>query len=195
MDFVNRLKKELTEGIVRSLLVDAGYRVVDFGIERQLREIECMKASEYLKLGFPPSLRYMPDLVVLDKGQTVKFFVEVKFRNGWTTDVFHEIEEQVKNLEELVLVFVNGKPPEDKRKLDSPSLNVRCCRLRYTCGVYEIQLIDESWYPVKMLRTENNQWWGMNLLQNIFVQFHDCSDNRTIAKAVGAIRQILSTSC
>jgi hypothetical protein len=34
MDFSNRLKKEMSEGIVRAVLEDAGYLVTDFGIEK-----------------------------------------------------------------------------------------------------------------------------------------------------------------
>nr|WP_279196851.1 hypothetical protein [Ralstonia mannitolilytica] len=34
MDFENRIKKEMTEGIVKAILEDAGYRVIDSGIEK-----------------------------------------------------------------------------------------------------------------------------------------------------------------
>lgn len=34
----------MTEGIVKAILEDAGYRVIDSGIEKVLREVSCMNA-------------------------------------------------------------------------------------------------------------------------------------------------------
>ncbi|WP_104565282.1 hypothetical protein [Ralstonia mannitolilytica] len=50
MDFENRIKKEMTEGIVKAILEDAGYRVIDSGIEKIIRELSCMSSFEYAKL-------------------------------------------------------------------------------------------------------------------------------------------------
>lgn len=192
MDFSNRLKKELTEGIVRSLLKDAGYRVIDFGIENTLREVECLNVSEYLKLCLPKSMRSMPDLVVMDRDQTIAYMVEVKYRNGWTVDLFYEIEEQVKTIGNVTLIYVNGFPPEDKRNLQSPSRNIRCCLLSHKNGEFLFQGVSGEWQPVNSLRTDENQWWGMNLLQNVFPLFHERNSEQTISKAVNAIRSVLT---
>jgi hypothetical protein len=37
MEFENRIKKGMTEGIVRALLDDAGYRVIEHGVEKTAR--------------------------------------------------------------------------------------------------------------------------------------------------------------
>lgn len=192
MDFGNRLKKELTEGIVRSLLKDAGYRVIDFGIENTLREVECLSVSQYLKLCLPDCMRSMPDLVVMDKDQTVSHMVEVKYRNGWTVDLFNDLEEQVRILKKMTLIYVNGLPPEDKRNLQSPSRNIRCCLLLHKEGEFLFQGVSGEWQPVNSLRTDENQWWGMNLLQNVFPLFHERNSEQTISKAVNAIRSVLA---
>ncbi|MBU9391491.1 hypothetical protein KTE71_28780, partial [Burkholderia multivorans] len=42
MSFTSRIKKEMTEGIVRAILEDAQYRVIDSGIEKVLRELSCL---------------------------------------------------------------------------------------------------------------------------------------------------------
>lgn len=192
MEFSNRLKKELTEGIVRSLLVDAGYRVIDFGIESTIREIESMKLEEYLRLSLPRNLRIMPDLVVMDRDQTMSFMVEVKYRNGWKIDLFEEIEEQVKTWGRIYLIYVNGAPPEDKKGLQSPSRNIRCCELTHHESVYCFTGLDGKLIPIDCLRADENQWWGMNLLQNLFPLFHEKNREQTIHHAVSTIRHILT---
>jgi len=39
MIFENRIKKEISEGLVRAVLVDAKYRVISAGIENIIREV------------------------------------------------------------------------------------------------------------------------------------------------------------
>lgn len=53
MDFANRIKKEMSEGVVRAILTHAGYRVVGLGVEKVVREVECLSAQEYIHLAFP----------------------------------------------------------------------------------------------------------------------------------------------
>ena len=50
MEFENRIKKEMTEGIVRALLDDAGYRAIEYGVEKTAREVTPMTREEYLRL-------------------------------------------------------------------------------------------------------------------------------------------------
>ncbi|MEE7546891.1 hypothetical protein HF319_07505 [Xanthomonas sp. Kuri4-1] len=61
MDFRNRIKKEITEGIVRAVLDDAGYRVIGCGIENVLRELSCLSALEYAGLDYPKAMRGILD--------------------------------------------------------------------------------------------------------------------------------------
>lgn len=134
----------------------------------------------------------MPDLVVMDRDQTIAYMVEVKYRNSWTVDLFYEIEEQVKTIGNVTLIYVNGFPPEDKRNLQSPSRNIRCCLLSHKNGEFLFQGMSGEWQPVNSLRTDENQWWGMDLLQNAFPLFHERNSEQTISKAVNAIRSVLA---
>lgn len=97
MEFDNRIKKEMTEGIVRAILEDAGYRVIDSGIEKVLRELSCMSSLEYTQLHFPQVYSSLPDFTVMDRQrqQTQKFLVEVKYRRQWSPALFSEIAQQV----------------------------------------------------------------------------------------------------
>lgn len=62
MEFQNRIKKELSEGIVKSILDDAGYRIIPPGIENLL-----------------------PDLTVMDREQSARHLVKAKWVQGIAT--------------------------------------------------------------------------------------------------------------
>lgn len=190
MDFQNRLKKELSEGIVKSLLKDAGYRVIDLGVESTLREVECLSVTDYFKLHISKGLRMLPDLWVMNKEQTIQYSVEVKYRSGWDVNLLKEMEDQVQQFEEIILIYVNGKAPETE--LDSPSRYIRCCRLKHHHGEYLFQSKNMGWQPVNQLRDDESQWWAMNLLQNLFPLFNENAGERTITRAVASIRSILN---
>jgi hypothetical protein len=61
MSFPSRIKKAMTEGIVRATLEDAHYRVIDSGIEKVLRELSCLNSVEYAALGYPDAMSHLPD--------------------------------------------------------------------------------------------------------------------------------------
>lgn len=85
--FSDRIKKEMTEGIVRAILEDAHYRVIDSGIEKVLRELSCLSAVEYKKLGYPDAMSNLPDFTVMNRDQTTKQLVEVKYRSNWSKKI------------------------------------------------------------------------------------------------------------
>ena len=116
MNFENRLKKELTEGVIRAILIDSGYRLIDSGIENIIREVTCLTAFEYSGLDIPKAIRSMPDFIVLDKEQKNKYLVEVKYRQKWDRAIFDEIEEQVKIFNEIILVYFNSAPERSNDK-------------------------------------------------------------------------------
>lgn len=190
MEFTNRLKKELSEGIVRSLLKDAGYRVIDLGIENTIRETECLSKTEYFNLNITKGLRMLPDLCVMDREQTLQYNVEVKYRSGWNLELFKDIEDQVKRFDEIILIYINGKAPETD--LDSPSRYIRCCKLKHLDGEYLFQSRNLDWQPVSQLREDENQWWAMSLLQNVFPLFNEKAREQTITNAIKTIRGILN---
>ena len=86
MDFESRIKKEMTEGIVKAIFEDVGYRVMDSGIEKILRELSCLSVAEYASLGYPGAMSMLPDFTVMDREQTVKYLVEVKYRSKWGSE-------------------------------------------------------------------------------------------------------------
>ncbi|KVG66125.1 hypothetical protein [Burkholderia pseudomultivorans] len=81
MDFENRIKKEMTEGIVKAILEDAGYRVIDSGIEKIIRELSCLPSFEYAKLAYPDAMSRLPDFTVMTKDQDEKYSVQLKYED------------------------------------------------------------------------------------------------------------------
>ena len=142
MKFQSGIKKELTEGIVRAHLDDAGYRVVDSGIENLVRELECPTALEYAGLDYPKAMRALPDLVVMNREQTTKYLVEIKYRGGWSLTVFDDIKEQVEIFTELTLIYLNSSPAVTTGQATGPSTYLRCYKLRANAEThaYEIEI-------------------------------------------------------
>src|SRR3989304_2978178 len=60
MDFENRLKRELSQGVFKCLLEDCGYRVIPLGIEAVIREIACLNKEAYKNLDFSDAVRFLP---------------------------------------------------------------------------------------------------------------------------------------
>ena len=193
MDTVNRLKKEMTEGIVRALLEDAGYRVIDSGIEKVLRELTCLTAEEYIHLQFPTAMRQLPDFVVMDRNQSIKFLVEVKYRKNWENCILTEIQDQVMKYKEMVLVVVNANPEDLPGKAStgpSPSSYLRCCRLRLRDECYELETNYKKWILIEKLESDPNVWWKLSPLQNVF-ELLKKTDRKTTTPAMQALEGIL----
>lgn len=194
MEFSNRIKKEMTEGIVRAILVDAGYRVISLGIESVVREIECLTALEYAGLDFPKAIRSLPDLLVMDKEQTDKNLIEIKYRSSWSATIFDEIEEQVHLYKQLVLIYLNSTPPLDGKEA-SPGSYIRCCHVRSNNNVVEAYLSSHNemkWVPRNEIGDHLGQWWGLKLIQDVLPKVNDAKDAKTLLKAVEALRGILN---
>lgn len=198
MLFANRIKKEMTEGIVRALLEDAGYRVIDSGIEKVLRELSCLSSIEYSRLGYPDVMSCLPDFTVMDREQTVKYLVEVKYRTDWGASLFDEVREQVKLFGELVLVSVNAKAT-DPKNYDSPSRFLRCCTLRFSGEVYEFEhkrKIGDSYQTIwgqvdEITNADSWLWWAMLPLHEKFPQMKESENRETLFQAVKALAGIL----
>ncbi|WP_371180701.1 hypothetical protein [Xanthomonas sacchari] len=193
MDFNNRVKKELTEAVVRAILVDAGYRVLDFGIESQIREIECLSALEYLGLDFPAALRSLPDLLVMDREQTQKQLVEVKFRTGWDKNLLLNIEDQVRMFNSMVLIYLNTQPQLNGRD-PSPSSYLRCCQLRISSDVYQVEVLHGAeflWRDVAQLGVHEGQWWGLRRLQDVFPKIIGRAEAQSLQTAINSIKGLI----
>lgn len=198
MTFTSRIKKEMTEGIVRAILEDAHYRVIDSGIEKVLRELSCMTSMEYGALGYPDAMSHLPDFTVMNREQTTKQLVEVKYRTTWDKQLFEKVEEQVRLFGEIVMVSVNASAP-DPKKHNHPSRYLRCCRLKYDDGVYKVEINKRrssqpyvpTWEPVSKLRDGVWLWWAMRPLHEVFVQLSEESNKDTLFHAVEALAGIL----
>lgn len=202
MDFENRVKKELAEGVIRAVLVDAGYRVLDFGIESQIRELECLTKLEYFGLDFPKALKAMPDMVVMDREQSVKYLVEIKYRSGWSRELLDEVEEQVRLFKEVTLIYLNSAPElpvekEEKKQENKalwPSSYLRCCRLRWREEVYEAEVRFNAavkWIAVSDLGDHAGQWWGLRPMQDVFGHILKRKEEKTLIHAINAVRGII----
>lgn len=201
MQFANRIKKEMTEGIVRAVLEDAGYRVIDSGIEKVLRELSVLSPIEYKALGYPDTMSHLPDFVVMNRDQTTKHLVEVKYRSNWNVGIFQEVKEQVRHYGEIVLISVNAKA-EDKNNINGPSRFLRCCRLKFDGGQYLVEYRpkqygvqgDTVWKPVDSLEnTEKWLWWAMMPIYEVFTQLGESNNKDTLLQAVQALGGILDT--
>ncbi|WP_244258972.1 MULTISPECIES: hypothetical protein [Burkholderia cepacia complex] len=199
MSFTSRIKKEMTEGIVRAILEDAQYRVIDSGIEKVLRELSCLNSVEYGVLGYPDAMSHLPDFTVMNREQTTKQLVEVKYRTDWGKTLLEEVENQVRIFGEIVLVSVNAKAPNPNGQ-NLPSRFLRCCRLKYDGGIYKVELnrqkkedksIYQAWEPVKALNDGTWLWWAMRPLHEVFSQLKEDSNKDTLFHAVEALAGIL----
>lgn len=187
----------MTEGIIRALLEDAGYRVIDSGIEKVIRELSCMPVLEYKGLSYPKALSLLPDFTVMDREQKSKFLVEVKYRKVWGEELFEEVKEQVRLYGELVLISVNASAPDGKN-YNSPHRFLRCCRLRFEGDEYQVQYRSNggevAFKPVAGLKnTEQWLWWSMLKLPEVFTQLTENTNEKTLFQAVNALAGILET--
>ena len=202
LSFANRIKKEMTECIVRALLEDAGYRVIDSGIEKVIRELSCMPVLEYKGLSYPKALSLLPDFTVMDREQKTKFLVEVKYRKVWGEDIFQEVKEQVRLYGELVLISFNARAPDEKN-YKSPLRFLRCCRLRFEGDEYQVQYRSNgngkgngvvAFKSVAGLEnTDQWLWWSMLSLPEVFTQLNEKANEKTLFQAVNALAGILET--
>jgi hypothetical protein len=204
MNFEGRVAKEMTEGIVKAILEDAGYRVIDSGIEKLIRELSCLSNLEYGALNYPAAMRRLPDFTVMNREQTEKFLVEVKYRSQWGMSLLQEVREQVELFGELVLVSVNAKP-DNKLNLYLPSTYLRCCRLRMRDSQYQVQLKYENdqgwnhyWKAVDELQAEAyldaTLWWGMSPLDRVFTLLEEdrMETRQVLYKAIQSLSGILT---
>lgn len=196
MKFADRIKKEMAEGIVRAILEDAGYRVVDYGIEKQLRELACMTPEEYRALAFPDAMRHAPDFAVMDRDQTEKFLVEVKYRTAWGKEVFADIQEQVRSMKEIVLVSIFAGAPNPKNYKTSPARFIRCCALKWEG---EACLVEQrrqegavEWTQLDELKDDKNLWWSMSPLHEKFPRLGEKKEERTLFTAIESLAGILN---
>ena len=97
--------------VIETLLTDAGYHVVPFGIERIIRELRPLSYEDYVgmteKLG---KIRKLPDLMVLDLDKKEAWPVEVKYRSKLTKEFSDEMGKIEWKPFYLILSVTSEKP-------------------------------------------------------------------------------------
>lgn len=160
-----------------------------------------MSNLDYSKLGYPHAMKNLPDFTVMDKDQTEKFLVEVKFRSKWGKDLFLEILDQIKLFKEVVLVSINANP-HDPKFPEYPSTYIRCCRVKWENEKYQIELKytekgtktwNHYWQAFDKLPSDESLWWGMSELDKVFKKLNEdkLDKEKTLKDAVSAISGIL----
>ena len=168
MNYTNRLKASVTQVLLKSLLEDAGYRIVPLGIEAVLREVASLPKEDYLKLGLPIQLRKLPDFFVANHAIDKTWLVEVKYRKRWNDEVQEsleaEIKEQVKTWHPLFLMIFVGHSAEDP----------------YSSPIYHMRIAKLLWDEQQGILTEradgmtctwkNSQWKHFLRVQDVFTE-------------------------
>jgi hypothetical protein len=124
----------VTQVLLKSLLEDAGYRIVPLGIEAVVREVANLPMEEYRRLGLPIPLRRPPDYFVANNATDKTWLVEVKYRKKWNGDVRdslgEEMEEQVKTWNPLFLMIFLGNSADEN--YSSPIYHMRIAKLLWS---------------------------------------------------------------
>jgi len=196
MDFENRLKRELSQGVLKCLLEDCGYRVIPLGIEAVIREIACLDKEAYKNLDFSDAVRFLPDFCVLDQNQKHKFIVEVKYRWDWDGNILKEVSNQIRMFEDIILVVFIGNPPDIIYTM--PSTYVRCCRMYMNEQSQVCAEVKESkgGATTKAIFIEEEDlsklnWWNLRILQNYFSDLKNSKEEESLVKAIKSINGIL----
>ncbi|AVM74133.1 hypothetical protein MSR1_16410 [Magnetospirillum gryphiswaldense MSR-1] len=193
MDFLSRVKKEMSEGIARAIFEDAGYRVIDAGVEKVFREVACLSPLEYAKLAMPDAVRKLPDFMVMNREQDQKYLIEVKYRDSWSKAVLSEVKDQVALFGEMILLSINASADNPRKFKDSPSRFIRCCALRLNAGVYEMEMRNNrGWEPVDKLDDDAGLWWATWPLWEKFPQLKEDGNSKTLSLAVKTLKGILT---
>ncbi|MEJ5066074.1 hypothetical protein WH279_21635 [Erwinia sp. MYb375] len=200
MEFINRIKKEMSEGIVKAILENYNYRVIDTGIEKVIREVSFLPIEAYNALGFPDALRKLPDFVVMDSEQKLKLLVDVKYRSVWSSNLLldRNIIKQVELFRELVLIVINAAPPNvsPKRVNHNPVAYIRCVILSLKDGVYKVKKRNYShkdeWIVVDENSVKKFSWFSTHTLAQVFPKIKDEYNNEIIKSAVNALSGVIN---
>lgn len=201
MDFGNRLKRELSQGVFKCLLEDCGYHVIPFGIEAVIREITYLDKEAYTKLDFSDAVRFLPDFCILDRDLKHKFIVEVKYRWDWDGNILREVINQVRMFKDIILVIFIGNPPDLKDIAYPiwPSRYVRCCKM-YMSGQNQVcaEVKDTSaqdTIKTKPIFIEKDlsklSWWNLLILQSYFPDLQLSKAEESLVQAIKSISGIL----
>jgi len=178
MEYTNRLKGAVTQTLLKSLLEDAGYRIVPLGIEEVIREFKVLDKKEYLSLGLPDNLRKLPDFLVTNRKVSKAYLLEVKYRRSWNQRTRKSLEQQlkiqVKVWNPLYFMLFLGEPYKQK---ELPIYWMRVTRL----SIRNQQLYFSNRSGVKV-RWNKACWSDFSRVQDVFKNLDDQWEDQTIEK-------------
>lgn len=196
LDFKNRLKQELSQGVLKCLLEDCGYRVIPLGIESIIKEITSLEKEAYKKLDFSDSVRFLPDFCILDQSLKHKFIVEVKYRWDWNGNILKKVSKQVKMFKDIILVIFIGNPQTDRHTV--PSTYIRCCRMymseqNQVCAEVKDTSGRDKTKEIFVEKEDLSKlnWWDLRILQNYFSDLETSKQEKSLVEAIKSISGIL----
>ena len=128
IDLSRHLKHQMAKGLVHGLLTHAGYRVIGCGMEQLIPEVTSLDPKQYAALALPNVIKMLPDFIVLDRGASKRFLVDVNYRSSVEASLLADLTRKVGILGELTLVLFSGKTTKPGANRDCGEI-VRCCRL------------------------------------------------------------------
>lgn len=189
MDYKNRLKGATTQILLKSLLEDAGYRIVPLGIEEVLRELSNLEQDHYKRLKLPETLRKLPDFFVADKNFDETYLVEVKYRKNWDQNTKAELEktlkEQVKNWSPLLLLLFIGNSTKPDLS-PSPAHFMKVLWLHY--DEEENAIVSENSKELSYGIKES--WDEFQRIQDVFVNVNEKFSEQTLCKTMSILQGI-----
>src|SRR4051794_32968296 len=96
MEFKNVVKGQITQSLLKTLMERVGYRVTRLGVEELFGEIKYLDLEQYLALGLPLNLRFLPDLLVAEPDMQKVSLVEVKFRQEFSERSMESLHRDLK---------------------------------------------------------------------------------------------------
>jgi len=190
MDYKNRLKGAITQVLLKSLLEDAGYRIVPLGIEEVLRELSSLEQEHYKQLNLPPALRKLPDFFVADMEFKKTYLVEVKYRKYWNEGtksyLGKTLLQQIKYWNPLVLMLFIGNPINPSRYQPTPA---------HCMGVLWLDYEDEDeeviWEDCKGVYSWDSVEWGnFKRVQDIFTDVSQKWSEKTLYKTMSLVSSL-----
>lgn len=198
MEFLDRIKKEMSEGIVKAILEHHGYRVIDTGIEKVIREVSCLPQDLYLTLGFPEALRRLPDFVVMNVDQTHKILVDVKYRSSWSNDLLFDERTlaQLEYFKNITLIVINSIPPDPKTMKEHKPTGayIRCVQLKHELGKNFVNWRNNynGWVEIDKNKLEKFQWFSTHYLWEVFKNIPSTDEGDIIKSSVMALSGIIA---
>lgn len=188
----------MSEGIVKAILEHHGYRVIDTGIEKVIREVSCLPQDLYLTLGFPEALRRLPDFVVMNVNQTQKILVDVKYRSSWSNDLLFDERTlaQLEYFKNITLIVINSIPPDpQKMKEHKPTgAYIRCVQLKHELGKNFVNWRNNynGWVEIDKNKLEKFQWFSTHYLWEVFKNIPNTDEGDIIKSSVMALSGIIA---